>query len=61
MSTTKINKMESLSKHRERRSNAGSRMAAMLDKEEDDFYKSTYGGFFEVCVYFVDCLVRRTN
>lgn len=36
-----------LAKTRERRSNAGSRMAQMLDKEEDDFYKSTYGGFFE--------------
>lgn len=40
--------MESLSKSRERRANAGNRMAAMLDKEEEDFYKSTYGGFFEV-------------
>ncbi|RWS04420.1 vacuolar protein sorting-associated protein 72-like protein [Dinothrombium tinctorium] len=37
----------SLAKQRERRSNAGSRMAAILDKEEDDFYKTTYGGFFE--------------
>lgn len=41
--------MEPLSKSRERRANAGNRMGALLDKEEDDFYKSTYGGFFEVC------------
>ena len=40
--------MDALSKSRERRANAGNRMAEMLDKEEEDFYKSTYGGFFEV-------------
>ncbi|KAG6463343.1 vacuolar protein sorting-associated protein 72 homolog [Manduca sexta] len=34
---------------RERRSNAGNRMAKLLDEEEeDDFYKTTYGGFEEV-------------
>ncbi|XP_041989051.1 vacuolar protein sorting-associated protein 72 homolog [Aricia agestis] len=34
---------------RERRSNAGNRMAKLLDEEEeDDFYKTTYGGFNEV-------------
>lgn len=34
---------------RERRSNAGSRLARLLDEEEDedDFYKNTYGGFNE--------------
>ncbi|XP_023944073.2 vacuolar protein sorting-associated protein 72 homolog [Bicyclus anynana] len=33
---------------RERRSNAGNRMAKLLDEEEeDDFYKTTYGGFQE--------------
>lgn len=33
---------------RERRSNAGNRMAKLLDEEEeDDFYKTTYGGFLE--------------
>ncbi|CAG9579654.1 unnamed protein product [Danaus chrysippus] len=33
---------------RERRSNAGNRMAKLLDEEEeDDFYKTTYGGFTE--------------
>lgn len=43
---------ESLAAKRERRANAGSRMAAMLDKEEDDFYKSTYGGFYEVMLLY---------
>lgn len=34
---------------RERRSNAGNRMAKLLDdEEEDEFYKTTYGGFEEV-------------
>lgn len=33
---------------RERRGNAGNRMAKLLDEEdEDDFYKTTYGGFNE--------------
>lgn len=33
---------------REQRSNAGSRMAKLLnEEEEDDFYKTTYGGFNE--------------
>ncbi|XP_012263615.1 vacuolar protein sorting-associated protein 72 homolog [Athalia rosae] len=33
---------------REKRSNAGNRMARLLDEEEeDDFYKTTYGGFEE--------------
>lgn len=34
---------------RERRSNAGSKMARLLnEEEEDEFYKTTYGGFEEV-------------
>ncbi|XP_017764189.1 PREDICTED: vacuolar protein sorting-associated protein 72 homolog isoform X2 [Eufriesea mexicana] len=34
---------------RERRTNAGSKMAKLLnEEEEDDFYKTTYGGFEEV-------------
>ncbi|XP_033217925.1 vacuolar protein sorting-associated protein 72 homolog [Belonocnema kinseyi] len=34
---------------RERRANAGSKMAKLLnEEEEDDFYKTTYGGFEEV-------------
>lgn len=37
---------------RERRSNAGARMSRLLDAEDDDeFYKTTYGGFTEVGVY----------
>lgn len=34
---------------RERRSNAGNKLARLLDEEEegDDFYKTTYGGFNE--------------
>ncbi|XP_046381677.1 vacuolar protein sorting-associated protein 72 homolog [Haliotis rufescens] len=33
---------------REKRSNAGAKMARLLDdEEEDDFYKTTYGGFTE--------------
>ena len=39
----------SLSETRPKRSNAGNRMAKLLDAEdEDDFYKTTYGGFEEV-------------
>jgi len=34
---------------RERRTNAGNKMARLLnEEEEDDFYKTTYGGFEEV-------------
>ncbi|XP_022200028.2 vacuolar protein sorting-associated protein 72 homolog isoform X2 [Nilaparvata lugens] len=34
---------------RERRTNAGNRLAKVLDEyEEDDFYKTTYGGFEEI-------------
>ena len=34
---------------RDKRSNAGSKMASLLEaEEEDDFYKTTYGGFNEV-------------
>lgn len=33
---------------RERRGNAGSKMCKLLDEEEeDDFYKTSYGGFNE--------------
>ena len=40
---------EYLSKTRERRGNAGAKMARLLEAEdEDDFYKTTYGGFTEV-------------
>lgn len=34
---------------REKRSTAGNKMARLLEAEdEDDFYKTTYGGFNEV-------------
>lgn len=40
---------KSLASTRERRSNAGSNMSRLLDKEEEDeFYKTQYGGFDEV-------------
>lgn len=33
---------------RERRNNAGTKMSKLLDdEEEDDFYKTSYGGFDE--------------
>lgn len=38
-----------LAETRDRRSNAGNRMSKILDEEEeDDFYKTTYGGFTEI-------------
>lgn len=30
---------------RSRRHNAGNKIAKLLDEEEDDFYKTSYGGF----------------
>lgn len=40
-----------LASGRDRRSNAGARMSRLLDAEDDDdFYKTTYGGFTEVGV-----------
>ena len=37
-----------LSLTRSRRANAGSKIAKLLnEEEEDDFYKNTYGGFNE--------------
>jgi len=42
---------DSLASGRDRRSNAGARMSRLLDAEDDDdFYKTTYGGFTEVGV-----------
>ena len=39
----------SLVSSREKRSTAGNRMSKLLDQEDDDdFYKTTYGGFNEV-------------
>lgn len=39
----------SLAVHREPRKTAGNRMSKLLDaEEEDEFYKTTYGGFNDV-------------
>jgi vacuolar protein sorting-associated protein 72 len=39
----------SLAATRDKRSKAGNRMSKLLDEEEeDDFYKTTYGGFAEI-------------
>lgn len=44
----KMSSNEGLALMRDRRSNAGARMARLLEAEdEDDFYKTTYGGFNE--------------
>jgi len=44
----------SLASGRDRRSNAGAHMSRLLDAEDDDdFYKTTYGGFTEVGVIYV--------
>lgn len=42
----------SLANSRDQRSTAGSRMSKLLDaEEEDEFYKTTYGGFNDVSLY----------
>lgn len=42
--------LNSVTMTRSRRLNAGSRMARLLnEEEEDEFYTSAYGGFAEVC------------
>ena len=43
----------SLATQREKRKNAGSKMAKLLnnEEEEDEFYKNAYGGFNEVKIY----------
>lgn len=41
--------MSGLAATREKRNNAGAKMASLLEaEEEDEFYKTTYGGFNEV-------------
>lgn len=41
----------SLANSREQRSTAGNRMSKLLDaEEEDEFYKTTYGGFNDVSI-----------
>lgn len=45
-----------ISVDRERRANAGARMARLLnEEEEDEFYSNIYGGFAEVLFVF-SCL-----
>ena len=42
----------SLATTREKRKNAGLKMAKLLDEEEEDeFYKTAYGGFQEVDMF----------
>lgn len=42
-----------LATSREQRKTAGNRMSKLLDaEEEDEFYKTTYGGFNDVRVFF---------
>ena len=58
-----------LAVQREKRQNAGNKMAKLLDaEEEDDFYKTTYGGFTEVefllfslCLSFLQRFSFRVN
>ena len=39
---------------RSRRHNAGNKMSRLLEAEdEDDFYKTTYGGFTEVILFWI--------
>ena len=48
-SSSEEDQIESMALSREKRVNAGNRMARLLEAEdEDDFYKTTYGGFEEV-------------
>ena len=44
---------EMLANTREKRYNAGAKMSKLLESEyTDDFYQSTYGGFFDVKDYY---------
>ena len=44
-------KISNMAAERSRRHNAGNKMSRLLEAEdEDDFYKTTYGGFSEVRV-----------
>ena len=50
-------KMAGLASTREKRNNAGAKMHSLLEaEEEDDFYKTTYGGFNEVTAQFSSLL-----
>jgi len=45
---------------REPRKNAGNRMSRVLEEEleEDDFYKTTYGGFTEVRLFCLPVVIH---
>lgn len=48
-SSSEEEELPTLVSGREKRSNAGARMSRLLEAEDDDdFYKTTYGGFEEV-------------
>ena len=52
----------SLALGRSRRSTAGAKMAKLLDnEEEDEFYKSTYGGFNEVFYDILKYIINYLN
>ena len=47
---------------RSRRHNAGNKMSRLLEVEdEDDFYKTTYGGFIEVNVHAIEWKQRNNK
>ena len=53
--------LNSVTMTRSRRSNAGSRMARLLnEEEEDEFYTSAYGGFVEVCQLFSNVFLKKS-
>lgn len=50
----------SLATERERRKGAGSKMAKLLDEEEEDeFYKTAYGGFDEVNFKLYNLITKK--
>jgi len=52
----------SLAHSREQRCTAGNRMSKLLDaEEEDEFYKTTYGGFNDVSrvIHYTSVYVRE--
>ena len=52
--------MSSLVSTREKRNNAGNRMSKLLNEEdEDEFYKTTYGGFSEASISAVFSFVVK--
>ena len=61
MMASNAGKSENLASSRDRRSNAGNRMSRLLEEEdEDDFYKTTYGGFDEASACINNFCISRT-